>query len=346
MAKRTALLCALLLLFSMALLGSTSFAWNGQAAPQAKFVEADLKNAEISLNESQKTIKKGATFSLKSLITPKVAGKYVKYQSSNTSIAKVTQAGKVKGVGYGDVVITASYGDDIAVCNVTVTGPLKKVTLNAKTANCQVGQTVELRIASVDPSNADISSVSWSSNKPAVASVSNGIVTAVGVGKATITCKIGSKSVTCTVDVSAPAGSSSGGDLSDQIDSNASSASSMEAQILKLVNQERQKAGLKKLSYYSPLEGYARTRSQEIVKSFAHTRPNGSSCFSVIKYGYTWGGENIAMGFEAPEDVMNGWMNSPGHRANILNANFTEMGVGIYRGNNCLYWVQLFTKKK
>ncbi len=343
MTKRTALLFALLLLFSMAILSTTAHAWNGQTIPQAKSVEAQMKDAEISLNASHKTIKKGSTFTIKSSITPKVAGKYVKYQSSNTSIAKVTQAGKVKGVGYGDVVITASYGDDIATCNVTVTGPVKKFSLNAKNANCEVGQTVQLSVASIDPGNADQSGMSWSSNKPGVASVQGGIVTAVGAGKATITCKIGSKSATCTVNVSAPAGNTTANtpDTSDN-----QTASSLEAQILRLVNQERSNAGLRKLSYYSPLEGFSRTRAQEIMQSFSHTRPSGAKCFTVIKYDYSWAGENIAMGFDTAEDVMTGWMNSPGHRANILNANFSEMGVGIFRGNNCVYWVQLFTKKK
>ncbi len=347
MTKRCVLLFALLLLLSMAAFGQAACAWNG-AEPPKPVADVTLKDSTISLNASSKIIKKGATFTIKSLITPKTTGKYVKYQSSNTSIAKVTQAGKVKGVGYGDVVITANYGDDVATCKVTVTGPLQKIALNAKSASCETGQTVELRIASQTPFNADVSSAKWTSSNPSVCQVTGGIVTAVGVGKSTITCKVGSKKASCTVSVAAPAGSSSG--YSDaptpQAESGSGPNSSLEAQILQLVNQERSRVGLKRLSYYNPLEGYAQVRAREIVSKFAHTRPNGSSCFSAIKYSYSYGGENIAMGFDSAQDVMDAWMNSPGHRANILNANYTELGVGIHRTENCVFWVQLFTRKR
>lgn len=116
--------------------------------------------------------------------------------------------------------------------------------------------------------------------------------------------------------------------------------------VVQLVNQEREKAGLQPLSISRSAEAAALIRSKEIENSFSHTRPNGSSFSTALKeqgVSYRSSGENIAWGQKTPEQVMQGWMNSPGHRANILNANFTAIGVGYYRnaaGVN--YWTQLF----
>ena len=118
-------------------------------------------------------------------------------------------------------------------------------------------------------------------------------------------------------------------------------------EILDLVNQERQKAGLNALELDAALCNAAQTRSQEQTVVFSHTRPNGQSCFSVLdenRISYRGAGENIAMGQRSAEEVMNGWMNSEGHRANILNSSFTKLGVGCYQDSaGKLYWTQLFT---
>lgn len=114
-----------------------------------------------------------------------------------------------------------------------------------------------------------------------------------------------------------------------------------------LVNAERAKAGLDALTIDKGIESAALVRAKEIETSFSHTRPNGSSFSTVLtENGITFrgSGENIAWGQRTPEEVMNGWMNSEGHRANILNPKFKKIGVGFYQnaeGRN--YWTQLFT---
>ena len=90
----------------------------------------------------------------------------------------------------------------------------------------------------------------------------------------------------------------------------------------------------------------ANVRAQEIVNSFSHTRPDGSSFSTVLSQNgvsYRGSGENIAYGQRTAAEVMDGWMNSSGHRANILNGNYTNIGVGFYESNGVKYWVQLFT---
>lgn len=114
-----------------------------------------------------------------------------------------------------------------------------------------------------------------------------------------------------------------------------------------LVNQERGKAGLAPLEIKVNLQAAAQVRAKEIEKSFSHTRPNGSSFSTVLAENgvdYRGSGENIAWGQRSPEEVMNGWMNSEGHRANILNKNFKYIGVGYHvNSNGTGYWTQLFT---
>lgn len=117
--------------------------------------------------------------------------------------------------------------------------------------------------------------------------------------------------------------------------------------IAELVNEERAKAGLSPLTLQKNISAAAQVRAVETETSFSHTRPNGTNFSTALKeagVSYRGSGENIAWGQKTPEQVMQGWMNSPGHRANILNAKYTSIGVGYYqntRGVN--YWTQLFT---
>lgn len=117
-------------------------------------------------------------------------------------------------------------------------------------------------------------------------------------------------------------------------------------EVLRLVNQYRASNGLGALTLDSSLCNAASIRAQEIKTSFSHTRPDGSSCFTVLsQLGISYGGagENIAYGQSSPEEVMTAWMNSDGHRANILNSSFTKLGVGVYSSGGTLYWAQMFT---
>ncbi len=110
-------------------------------------------------------------------------------------------------------------------------------------------------------------------------------------------------------------------------------------EILDLINKERAAAGADPLVMDQSLLDSAMQRAHEIVLYYSHTRPSGLNCFSAN--GLMWG-ENIAYGFLTPSDVMDAWMNSPGHRANILNANFTTVGVGCVQVNGIYSWVQCF----
>jgi uncharacterized protein YkwD len=124
---------------------------------------------------------------------------------------------------------------------------------------------------------------------------------------------------------------------------------SPEQQVVDLVNIERNKAGLQPLQVDPILQGVADIRADELTKLFDrnHMRPNGSVCFTAYSEdlqgsAYRWVGENIAMGsgYSTPAAVMQGWMNSSSHKSNILDPDFTHIGVGFVEGSP--FWVQFF----
>lgn len=114
-------------------------------------------------------------------------------------------------------------------------------------------------------------------------------------------------------------------------------------QVLEIVNKERALDGAGPLTMDQDLLSAAMLRSAETVVSFSHTRPNGEKCFTASS---KMSGENIAMGSGAlsatPEQVMIQWMNSPGHKANILTKSYQSIGIGCFVTNYGTYWVQCF----
>lgn len=106
-----------------------------------------------------------------------------------------------------------------------------------------------------------------------------------------------------------------------------------------LINRERAAEGLPPVEHRVDLQAYADLRAAEIRELFSHTRPNGKDCFSVFEDRHFLAmGENIAMGQQTVVEVMEDWMNSPGHRANILSADFNGVAIGFDE----YHWVQLF----
>ena len=119
-------------------------------------------------------------------------------------------------------------------------------------------------------------------------------------------------------------------------------------EVVKLVNEERAKEGIRPLEIDINMCAAAQIRAQEATQSFSHTRPDGSSCFSALaetNVHYNTAGENIAIGQRTAKEVVEDWMNSPGHKANIMNSIYSRIGVaytpstGAYSG---YAWAQFF----
>ena len=118
-----------------------------------------------------------------------------------------------------------------------------------------------------------------------------------------------------------------------------------ETEVIRLVNEIRVQYGLSKLTENWELSRVARYKSQDMhdLKYFSHTSPTYGSPFEMMKafgLSYRTAGENIAYGYRTPQAVVDGWMNSSGHRANILNASFKQIGVGYVADGH--YWTQQF----
>ena len=126
------------------------------------------------------------------------------------------------------------------------------------------------------------------------------------------------------------------------------SVTSYEQEVIRLVNEIRVERGLRELTYNWELSRVARYKSQDMHDNryFSHTSPVYGSPFQMMKnFGITYrsAAENIARGQSSPQAVVNAWMNSSGHRANILNSSFTEIGVGYVAEGH--YWTQMFIGK-
>lgn len=136
-----------------------------------------------------------------------------------------------------------------------------------------------------------------------------------------------------------------------QIPSTAQATLSMESQVVQLVNEERAKEGLKPLKENWELARVARFKSQDMIdrRYFSHQSPTYGTPFQMIKdFGLTYNaaGENIAAGQTSAQAVVTAWMNSDGHRKNILSSQFTEIGVGYAKGGSYgHYWTQMFISK-
>lgn len=125
-------------------------------------------------------------------------------------------------------------------------------------------------------------------------------------------------------------------------------AANWQTELLNLVNNARRSAGLRTLTLESRLNTAAQLHSEDQARrqQMTHTGSDGSSVSTrVSRAGYRWSAvaENVAAGYTSASSVHTGWMNSPGHRANIMNGRYVHMGVGLARANNgVLYWTQVF----
>lgn len=117
-------------------------------------------------------------------------------------------------------------------------------------------------------------------------------------------------------------------------------------EVYEITNNYRSLVGVSSLTLDSSLVEAASIRAKELSDSFSHTRPNGSSCFTVLsELGISYGtaGENIAAGYSSSQSVMEGWRSSSGHYQNIISSKFKKIGIGVNIVNNQYYWVQIFS---
>lgn len=278
------------------------------------WVDEAVYPKEILLSSKEITLMEGEYTTLQATVIPENAEDCrIIWSSSDEAIATVNDKGEIRAVAKGACIITASAQAD--------------ETVKAK-----------LQVQVLKPDNNGTPSSNQNSNANAGM---NGASNA-GTGGSNGSSNNGSNSGNGNSGTE----NSGGGDSDATV--NAYYMDSYAEQVLGIVNARREEAGLAPLTMNYTLVSAAKVRAVETVQSFSHTRPNGTSCFTAFDeagVGYSGAGENIAAGQRSPESAMNSWMNSEGHRANILNGSFTQIGIACYYDPDSpygYYWVQCF----
>ena len=329
----------------------------------------------ISLNKNTMSLTAGSTGSLSVSYNPAntTDSKSITWSTSNSSVATVS-GGKVTAKKAGTATITAKVGSKTATCKVTVSAKsvaLSSISLNKTSMSLTAGNTGSLTVSYYPSNTTDSKNVTWSTSNNSVATVSGGKVTAKKAGTATITAKVGSKTATCKVTVKAKKVTAESGSYKD--------ASNAYTQLNKFRTTKKvwqwnkdnksktyfntkKSNTLKSLKRDSALEKTAKLRAKEAAQMYykgksgmdLHTRPNGKSCFTAFPSGLIYRGENLAYGSKSMLDAKyvtvlwqenNYKYSGQGHRRNMLDKNFTHVGIACYEVNGMRFWAQCFAKK-
>ncbi len=313
------------------------------ACPAMVFADSDIyltrKSVTLDVGDDISIRLKGAT------------GK-IKWSIGNANVFTYSN-GKITAVGEGSSYIYATNNGKRYKCKVTVNEIREGISAEKSSLKLSAGEKNAIDIYTAGKS------VRVSCSNSDVCSISCGVIvdekfplTIKGKNKGTAVITVyntkdKSECYKINVTVGKAISVSSQGNSSQSSDTDESGQTKTAAErqneyideVIRLVNVERESAGVSTLEKDDYLCECAAVRADEISVKFSHTRPDGTKCFTVVnKNGYK--GENIALGYTTPEEVMTGWMNSPGHMENILDEKFEQIGVGYDPNTNS--WVQIF----
>ncbi|MCU6728371.1 uncharacterized protein%2C YkwD family [uncultured Ruminococcus sp.] len=302
---------------------------------------------KIGLTRTSITLEVGETATLK---LSGAKGK-TKWRITDASVCKYKN-GIVTAVGEGKAYIYATNNGKKYKCTVTVTAPEESVTSYDPDSFDSVFSMEMGERAQVDIMTTGYGKIKVRNEDPNIISVSCGTVTdgsftlyvdAEGVGVAMVTVYDStdpSEYFTLGFVVSSW-GSEAQNDFYTDTKADILSSDEFVDEVIRLVNEERAAAGLDALEKNDTLCTNADKRAREVAKKFSHTRPDGTKCFTAITISFTSAAENIAKGQTSPAEVMDSWMNSDGHRKNILSPDYCQIGVGYDEASGS--WVQIFT---
>ena len=283
----------------------------------------------ISLETEDITIGVGETLPLVYTVLPEnAADRSVRFVSSDESVVTVSQSGVITAVSKGEaaVDVITSCGNFVATAEITVVVPVEIVTLTIARSHLAIGDSLDVDIAVYPEEAAEIEISLTASN--ANISISDNTITGVSAGPVTIT-------------ASAPNG------VYAEFEMFVVDLEFFAREVLRLTNEIRFNYNLLGFGQNAALTAAAEVRARESAVVFSHTRPDGRGPFTAFTENdviFTRAAENLAAGQTTPEQAVNGWMNSPGHRANIVNADLAQLGVAVYMTDaGRLYWVQTFT---
>ena len=295
------------------------------------------------------TLGKGESYTIKENTN---SGSYahaanLKWTSTNTRVVTVKKGSgnkaalKAVGTGTASVRVTL-YNGRTATCRVTIKKAPASVKISPSSLTLNVGESYTIKENTNSGSYANAANLKWTSTNTRVVTVKKGsgnkaVLKAVSEGTANVKLTLyNGKTAICKVSVV---------DCSDVYSAKTDKDYySLSHKVYEIVNQERIKAGVKPLRFNDKVYKAAMIRAKECHKYFSHIRPNGKDCFTALSEAgvkQNYAGENIAVGFSSPKSVMEVWMQSSGHRSNILNPVFTDFGCGVC---NTGEWTQFFCK--
>ena len=281
----------------------------------------------VTLSASAISLNRGDSVTLTPVFTPDdTTETLVYYTTDDETIASVTENGTVFAAGAGTTTITCTAGEYNDTCTVTVIVPMAGISMSTDRRIYKVGDRGSFTVQ-ISPQDATDQTFSTE--------ISSAAATLTGTN--TFSCDAGGE-VTITVTAANGMTASQTITVIDLV--------SYANEVFRLTNIERINAGLEPFTSSSPLTRTAVVRAGEIISQFSHDRPDGSDCFTAFDDNYVTynrAGENIAMGQRSAAEVVRGWMESPGHRENILNSEFGRLGVGVAMDSSGrLYWAQSF----
>jgi len=299
---------------------------------QRRSAPARVAVRSVSIDPGSKEIVCGATIMPNVIILPADASdKSFSLSSSDESVLRL-QGGLWTAVGAGTAQLVATASNGITgsatiTVIVPVTVPVANISISTDKRRYTVGELCSVAVQ-ISPQDATDKTFDISVDGASVTFFSENSFFCDAGGEMTIT-------VTAANGVT--------GKLSVTVVDLASFA----REAVRLTNIERANNGLPPLSEDPALTRTAVVRANEIVLLFSHERPDGTRCFTAFDengVNYGWAGENIGMGQTTPAEVVRAWMDSPGHRENILKEEFSHIGIGVAMDNNGkLYWAQNFT---
>lgn len=228
---------------------------------------------------------------------------------------------------------------------------VNKISFEEIPQNLKVGDTGKSFSIGFYPCNSANMDEIWTSSNPQVIKFQDsqfGLFDCVGAGKSTLTVKNPISGISASVTLTVGENTTTPTNATTFSNTMTDYEASLSEEVATLINEERKKAKLSELNYLdNELINAATIRSREQAQSFSHTRPNGTDYNTIFtEIGYSselnCSGENIASGQPTAADVVKAWMNSPGHRANILSPNYNSIAVGVFEYNGKIYWVQIF----
>jgi len=256
--------------------------------------------------------------------------KTLTYKSDNQNVLKILDNGTIYAVGAGSANITCVASNGVfASCEITVTVPVESLHIAVEKRRYKIGDIARFRVE-ISPDDA-------TDKRYMVSVTGTGGEYTEEYPNAIFCDSPGIMTITATAL----------NGVSDERSIEIIDLDEFASEVLRLTNIERQKAGVSELLSTDELKKTASIRAKEIIEFISHDRPDGRSGETVYRENnvkYKIAGENIAAGPRTPEEVVNAWMDSPGHRANILKPAFNYLGVGIEMDpTGWLYWTQNFT---